>query len=120
MLALQRNSSLPQPYSAINPYTFAEPTSPHIVSADEGRAIDAAVLSRGLQNAGVAGELGVDRRGGRLVYTALCHADVCRLGTDGTAAGDSGFVGVKLGCINHAMLTALAVEQAGLPLVRMD
>ncbi len=26
-------------------------------------------------------------------------------------------VGVKLGCINHAMLTALAVEQAGLPLV---
>ncbi|MEX8838777.1 dethiobiotin synthase, partial [Salmonella enterica] len=48
-LALQRNSSLPQPYSAINPYTFAEPTSPHIVSADEGRAIDAAVLSRGLR-----------------------------------------------------------------------
>lgn len=82
-LALQRNSSLPQPYSAINPYTFAEPTSPHIVSADEGRAIDAAVLSRGLTNAGGAGRLGVDRRGGRLVYTALCHADVCRLGTDG-------------------------------------
>ena len=26
-------------------------------------------------------------------------------------------VGVKLGCINHAMLTALAVREAGLPLV---
>ena len=25
-------------------------------------------------------------------------------------------VGVKLGCINHALLTALAIEQAGVPL----
>ena len=36
-LALQRNSTLPLDYAAVNPYTFAEPTSPHIISADEGR-----------------------------------------------------------------------------------
>jgi dethiobiotin synthetase len=34
-LALQRNSSLAMAYDAVNPYTFAEPTSPHIISADE-------------------------------------------------------------------------------------
>ena len=36
-LALQRNSSLALDYAAVNPYTFAEPTSPHIISADGGR-----------------------------------------------------------------------------------
>lgn len=48
-LALQRNSTLELAYSAVNPYTFAEPTSPHIISADEGRPIDFAVLSAGLR-----------------------------------------------------------------------
>ena len=46
-LALQRYSSLPLAYQAVNPYTFAEATSPHIVSADEQRPIDFAVLSAG-------------------------------------------------------------------------
>ena len=48
-LALQRNSTRELAYSAVNPYTFAEPTSPHIVSADEGRPIDFTVLSAGLR-----------------------------------------------------------------------
>jgi dethiobiotin synthetase len=48
-LALQRNSTPELAYSAVNPYTFAEPTSPHIISADEGRPIDFAVLSAGLR-----------------------------------------------------------------------
>ena len=48
-LALQRNSTLPLDYAAVNPYTFAEPTSPHIISADEGRPIAFSVLSDGLR-----------------------------------------------------------------------
>lgn len=47
--ALQRNSTLAVDYAAINPYTFAEPTSPHIISADEGRPIQAPVMSAGLR-----------------------------------------------------------------------
>ncbi len=35
-LALQRNSRVALRYEQVNPYTFAEPTSPHIISADEG------------------------------------------------------------------------------------
>ncbi|STR40651.1 dethiobiotin synthetase [Klebsiella michiganensis] len=41
-LALQRNSRVALRYEQVNPFTFAEPTSPHIISADEGRPIDAA------------------------------------------------------------------------------
>ncbi|MFP1558500.1 hypothetical protein ACLB1T_22240 [Escherichia coli] len=31
----------------LNPYTFAEPTSPHIISAQEGRPIESLVMSAG-------------------------------------------------------------------------
>ena len=44
-LALQRNSVVPLDYDAVNPYTFAEPTSPHIVSADERLPIESSVIS---------------------------------------------------------------------------
>ena len=46
-LALQRHSRVALRYDQVNPYTFAEPTSPHIISADEGRPIAAARLSSG-------------------------------------------------------------------------
>ncbi|PMC21331.1 dethiobiotin synthase, partial [Klebsiella aerogenes] len=48
-LALQRNSRVALRYEQVNPYTFAEPTSPHIISADEGRPIAAMTLSSGLR-----------------------------------------------------------------------
>ena len=48
-LALQRNSRAVLRYEQVNPFTFAEPTSPHIISADEGRPIDAAAISAGLR-----------------------------------------------------------------------
>lgn len=48
-LALQANSGVALRYDEVNPYVFAEPTSPHIVSADEGRPIEAARLSDGLR-----------------------------------------------------------------------
>ena len=92
-LALQRNSTLELAYSAVNPYTFAEPTSPHIISADEGRPIDFAVLSAGLR--------ALERQADWVQIEQLPVILV---------------VGVKLGCINHAMLTAQAVQQAGLRL----
>ena len=72
-LVLQRNSTLELAYSAVNPYTFAEPTSPHIISADEGRPIDFTVLS----DAGKPGRLGAGGRCRRLVYAAFGDADVC-------------------------------------------
>ncbi|MGG7296983.1 DNA gyrase C-terminal beta-propeller domain-containing protein, partial [Escherichia coli] len=43
-LALQRNSSLQLDYATVNPHTFAEPTSQHIISAQEGRPIESLVM----------------------------------------------------------------------------
>lgn len=112
-LALQRNSSLALEYAAVNPYTFAEPTSPHIISADEGKPIRVDVLSDGLRALGTQAEwLLVEGAGGW--FTPLAEDFTFADWVQSERLPVILVVGVKLGCINHAMLTAQAVEQAGL------
>lgn len=115
-LALQRNSGVALNYAQVNPFTFAEPTSPHIVSAEEGRPITGDALSAGMRELETLAEwVLVEGAGGWFtpLSATLSFADWVR---------DERLpvilvVGIKLGCINHALLTAQAVRQAGLPLV---
>ncbi|WP_052284722.1 dethiobiotin synthase [Kluyvera genomosp. 1] len=114
-LALQRNSVVPLEYAAVNPYTFAEPTSPHIVSADEQRPIEAHVLSAGLRTLEAQAEwVLVEGAGGWFtpLSPTLTLADWVKTEQLPVIL----VVGVKLGCINHAVLTAQAVLQSGLRL----
>jgi dethiobiotin synthetase len=114
-LALQRYSSLPLAYQAVNPYTFAEATSPHIVSADEKRPIDFAVLSAGLRLLEEEADwVLVEGAGGW--FTPLSDEHTFADWVTKEQLPVILVVGVKLGCINHAMLTAQAVKQAGLRL----
>jgi len=114
-LALQRNSVVPLGYAAVNPYTFAEPTSPHIVSADELRPIEARVLSAGLRKLEAQADwVLVEGAGGW--YTPLSPTLTLADWVKGEQLPVILVVGVKLGCINHAVLTAQAVQQAGLRL----
>ncbi len=115
-LALQRNSVVPLGYAAVNPYTFAEPTSPHIVSADEQRPIEASVLSAGLRKLEAQADwVLVEGAGGW--YTPLSPTLTLADWVKEEQLPVILVVGVKLGCINHAVLTAQAVQQAGLKLV---
>lgn len=114
-LALQRNSVVPLDYDAVNPYTFAEPTSPHIVSADERRPIEASVLSAGLRTLEAQADwVLVEGAGGWFtpLSPTLTLADWVKMEQLPVIL----VVGIKLGCINHAVLTAQAVQQAGLRL----
>lgn len=115
-LALQKNSSVALDYAVVNPYTFAEPTSPHIVSHDEGRPISLARLSAGLRELELQADwLLVEGAGGWFTPLSEQHtfADWVREEQLPVIL----VVGIKLGCINHALLTAQAVQQAGLTLV---
>ncbi len=115
-LALQRNSGLTLNYDEVNPYTFAEPTSPHIVSEDEGRPIEAHTLSAGLQALSHKADwVLVEGAGGW--YTPLATDWTFAEWVQAERLPVILVVGVKLGCINHALLTAQAIAQAGLPLV---
>ncbi|MDO5058857.1 MAG: dethiobiotin synthase [Neisseria sp.] len=113
--ALQTASGLALPYEAHNVYTFTEATAPHLAAADEGSAIEAEVLDAAFARAKTQAEIVlVEGAGGW--HTPL---NGCFCFSDWAAAQRLPVilvVGMKLGAINHALLTAQAVRQAGLPL----
>lgn len=114
-LALQRNSSLELGYREVNPYVFEEPTSPHLVSRTAGIAIDRAVMSQGLAALEQKADwVQVEGAGGW--FTPLSETYTFADWVREQQLPVILVVGVKLGCINHAMLTAAAVQAAGLRL----
>ncbi|ADU68486.1 dethiobiotin synthase [Pantoea sp. At-9b] len=114
-LALQRYSSLALRYEQVNPLAFLEPTSPHIVSAEEGRPIHFSALSAGLRELEQQAEwVLVEGAGGW--FTPLSATQTYADWVVAEQLPVILVVGVKLGCINHAMLTAAAVQASGLRL----
>ncbi len=109
-----RAASFPMPeYNDINPYTFAEPTSPHIASRAEGMAVDTGVMSAGLASLSRQADwVLVEGAGGWFtpLSDTVLFSDWARMERLSVIL----VVGVKLGCINHALLTAQAIQQAGL------
>lgn len=114
-LALQRYSTLPLSYEQVNPLAFVEPTSPHIISAEEGRPISFATLSAGLRALEQQAEwVLVEGAGGW--FTPLSETQTYADWVEAEQLPVILVVGVKLGCINHAMLTAEAIKARGLRL----
>jgi dethiobiotin synthetase len=114
-LALARAATIAAPYERINPYCLRAPVSPHIAAADEGVAIDVALIVQRF------GELThgadcviVEGAGGWLapIDERATLADVARALSLPVVL----VVGLKLGCLNHALLSARAIEADGLRL----
>lgn len=114
-LALQANSSESLSYTQINPLTFEKATSPHIASESEGREILLTELSQGLRQLASSAEwILVEGAGGW--FTPLSSQVTFADWVEQEQLPVIMVVGVKLGCINHALLTAQAIRQAGLTL----
>ncbi|WP_228068139.1 MULTISPECIES: dethiobiotin synthase [unclassified Neisseria] len=112
---LQAASTVRLPYALHNIYTFAEATAPHLAAADAGVSIEAAALSRGLAAIKQHGDFVlVEGAGGWL--TPLCTQTDFAGWVAAERLAVILVVGLKLGCINHALLTAQAVRHTGLPL----
>lgn len=113
--ALLRNSGVALSYEQVNPMAFLEPTSPHIISADEQRPIDFSRMSAGLNELSLLADwVQVEGAGGW--FTPLSNTTTFADWVIEERLPVILVVGIKLGCINHAMLTAEAVKQAGLSL----
>jgi dethiobiotin synthetase len=114
-LALQRHSTLMLDYAQVNPLAFLEPTSPHIVSTEEGRPIEFSQLSAGLRVLEQQADwVLVEGAGGW--FTPLSDSHYFSDWVVEEQLPVILVVGIKLGCINHALLTAAAVQSAGLRL----
>ncbi len=99
----------------VTPVLLREPMAPHIAAEREGRTLALAFLGPALERLAAVGDfILVEGVGGFRVPLAA------RLDTVDLARA-VGFpvvlvVGLRLGCLNHALLTAQAIEAAGLTL----
>jgi len=118
-LLLQRHSALALPYERVNPCRYAPPIAPHIAARRAGREISVAAILQSFEELrreadfvvveGVGGwrvPLGPDL-GPERTLADLAHA--MRLPV-------LLVVGLRLGCLNHALLSAEAIRADGLEL----
>ena len=113
---LRAASNVEAPPQLVNPYCFEPPIAPHLAAEQAGAAIDFATIANAYrQLAAVADIVIVEGIGGFCVL--LNHnedsADLAqRLGLPVILV-----IGLRLGCLNHALLTAQAIRAKGLQLV---
>lgn len=115
-LALQAASSAPMPYEWINPVALREPLSPHLAAAHEGVEIRLAPLREAfLRLRDMHDVVMVEGVGGWLVPLSrgLLASDIARQWQLPVIL----VVGLRLGCLNHALLSARAIATDGCRLV---
>jgi dethiobiotin synthetase len=113
-LAEAGNVSLPQ--SLTTPFMLEEPAAPHIAAKLEGRKIDAVpILAAYLEIAALTDATVVEGVGGFRVPLTDDY-DTADLAQQ-LALPVVLVVGMRLGCINHALLTVEAIQSRGLKLV---
>jgi dethiobiotin synthetase len=112
-LALQAASGLPMPpYELVNPLALSEPLSPHLAAVHAGVEISLAPLQAAYrQLRDDYPRVVVEGVGGWLVPLApgLSAADIARQWQLPVIL----VVGLKLGCLNHAQLSARAIQADG-------
>lgn len=114
-LLLHSAASFPARYQQVNPYPLVSAIAPHLAARAAGLRIDIDLIAEEAEGlAAPADFLVVEGVGGWLVP----------LGPDLTVADMAArlrlpvilVVGLRLGCINHALLTAESILRSGLPL----
>ncbi|MFC3607778.1 dethiobiotin synthase [Stutzerimonas tarimensis] len=115
-LALQAQCSLPLSYDEVNPFAFEPAIAPHLAAREAQVRLSVAALAEAVQRvlARQACFTLVEGAGGwrvPLSGTGNLSDLVVRLQLPVVLV-----VGVRLGCINHAVLTAEAIERDGLRL----
>ncbi len=109
---LQRQSPVALDYATVNPYAFEPPIAPHIAAAQAGVRMDLeTLLAAWGQIAMHADRVVVEGAGGWLVPINEVEslADLAgRLELDIILV-----VGIRLGCLNHALLSVESIERKG-------
>ncbi|MFC0117385.1 dethiobiotin synthase [Pseudoalteromonas xiamenensis] len=112
-LLLMESSTTHAKYEQVNPFCFMSPVAPHIAAAREGKSLSVLDLTKKYEEITSLGQeyTLVEGAGGWMIplndteyfsdWVSLQQLPVILV------------VGMKLGCLNHAMLTLRVIEQAG-------
>ena len=113
-LALQAESSPPVDYETVNPYCFAPAIAPHLAAAEQDVPIALAALTAWYQRSSAQCDaVLVEGAGGWRVplHPAGFLSDL----PEALELPVLLVVGLRLGCLNHALLTREAIRSSGLP-----
>lgn len=120
-LELAAAANVTIPYEWLNPCCLPAATSPHLAALDAGKSIEIRTILSAFEQITTRSDLIiVEGAGGWLAP----------IGSEGPKKGFQTMeevalalglpvvlvVGLRLGCLNHALLTAAAIERSGLPL----
>jgi len=113
-LALLAAAGTDQPYETCNPFCFVPPIAPHLAASEAGVRIDIGqILSQARKLAAGADHLVVEGVGGWRVPLNESE-DVAALAAR-LKLPVILVVGLRLGCLNHALLSAEAIHRDGVP-----
>lgn len=108
-------SSITPPLEWVNPFLYAPAIAPHIAACEAGHPIDIVVIRRAFEQLRMLADVvWVEGVGGFRVPLDEMHdtADLAQI----LALPVVLVVGMRLGCLNHALLTAEAIAGRGLRL----
>lgn len=116
-LCLQKAASICLPYQQVNPFCFADPIAPHIAAAREKRFLSVSAITQSCQLAlGYQADYAVIEGAGGVcvpLNKKEIFADLVQM---------MGFpiilvAGMRLGCLNQALLTWKYLQQRQLPVI---
>jgi dethiobiotin synthetase len=114
-LALQKEASIKKPYSIVNPFAFEEPIAPHLAAKLVGSELRlSSVLQRLSQSIQSEADINIiEGVGGWSVplNDFEMASDIVKTLQIPTIL----VVGIKLGCLNHAILTHKNIVHSGVP-----
>lgn len=115
-LRLQRVAKIKLPYELLNPYVFAPSIAPHLAAAQVSQHIDLEYIKAKFKQIVVQADfVVVEGVGGWLVPLGADHtvADLCRVLDLPVLL----VIGMRLGCLNHALLTVESMARKSVNLV---
>jgi dethiobiotin synthetase len=117
-LALSGASNVPAAYEDVNPWLLSTPASPHLAARLDGVSIGHERILAAQRKLGAMSEiLIVEGAGGWLAPISATEtmADIAQKMGGQMSLSVILVVGMRLGCLNHALLTRAAIRSAALP-----
>lgn len=113
-LILQQNSSVKVAYDAVNPIAYKQPIAPHIAAFENKCSINLTTIDKGLAflQQQQAQLLLVEGAGGW--HLPINNKQLFSEWVMEKQLPVIVVVGLKLGCLNHALLTTRSIQQSGL------
>lgn len=116
-LQLQQHSTEPLSYELVNPCCLTDAVAPHLAAAKAGIVIDSRSLTKELEKLqAIEADIALVEGAGGWLLPLDDHSTMADWVTEQQLPVVL-VVGMKLGCLNHALLTVREIERSGLKLL---